>query len=68
MRGSIDHVLQPMTGDHIRIVNEHRPDVHPDEESEVEMFLNGEEVGEDVVGERLKVTVDWVEGVRGEGG
>ena len=34
----------------------------------MEVFLDGEEVGEDVVGERLKVTVDWVEGVRGEGG
>ena len=32
------------------------------------MFLDGEEVGEDVVRERLEVTVDWVESVCGEGG
>ena len=66
--GSINHVLEPMTGDHIRIVNEHRPDIDADEEREVEMFLDGEEIGEDMVGERLEITVDWVESVRGEGG
>ena len=67
MRGSVDNVLQPVPGDHIRIVNEHRPNVHGDEEGEVEVFLNGEDVGEEVVGERLEVTVDWVECVCGEG-
>ena len=64
----IDNVLQPVAGDHIRIVNENRPYVHADEECEVEVFLNGEDVGKDVVGERLEVTVDWVESVGGEGG
>lgn len=68
MRRSIDDILQPVTGDHIRIVNEHRPDVHADEEDEMEVFLYREEVGEDVVGERLEVPVEWVKSVRGEGG
>jgi len=49
-------------------VNEHRPNVHTDEEGEVEMFLDGEEVGEDMVGEGLEVPVEWVESVCGEGG
>jgi len=68
MRGSIDDVLQPVTGDHIRIVDEHRPNVHGNEQSKMKMFLNGEDVGEDVVGERLEVAVEWVESVCGEGG
>jgi len=67
MRGSINDVLQPVAGDHIRIVNEHRPNVHPDKECEVEMLLDGEEVGEYMVGEGLEVTVEWVESVCGEG-
>ena len=68
MRRPIDDVLQPVPGDHIRIVNEYRPHVHPNEESKVEVFLDGEEVGEDVVGEGLEVPVEWVERVGGEGG
>ena len=68
MCGSIDNVLQPVAGDHIRIVNKHGPNVHTDKECEVEVFLNGEDVGEDMVGERLEVTVDWMESVCGEGG
>jgi len=63
----IDDVLQPMSGDHIRIVNEHRPDVDSHEEGEVEVFLDGEEVGEDVVGEGLEVSVNGVEGIGGKG-
>ena len=68
MCGSIDDVLQPMTGDHVRIMDEHRPDVHPHEEGKMEVLLDGEEVGEDVVGEGLEVSVDWVERIGGEGG
>jgi hypothetical protein len=51
MRGSINDVFQPVAGDHIRVVDEHGPNVHADEEGEMEMFLDGEEIGEDVVGE-----------------
>ena len=68
MRGSVDDVFQPMTGDHIRIVNKHRPNVYTDEEGQMEMLLDREEVGEDVVREGLEVTVDWVESICGEGG
>ena len=68
MSRSVDDVLQPMAGDHIRIVNEHRPDVHPHEERKMEVLLNGEEVGEDVVGEGLEVPIEWVECVGCEGG
>ena len=68
MRGPVDHVLQPVSGNHIRIVNEHRPNVHPDEQREVQVFLYREEVGEDVVGEGLDVSVDRVESICGERG
>lgn len=63
----IDDVLQPVTGNHIRVVNEHRPNVHGDKKGEVEVFLDREDVGEDVIGEGLEVAVDWVESVCGEG-
>lgn len=56
-----------MAGDHVRIVNEDRPDVHCHEKGEVEVLLDGEEVREDVVGEGLEVPVDRVECVSGEG-
>ena len=68
MRRPVDDVLQPMSSDHIRIVDENRPDVHAYEQDQVEVFLDGEEVGEDVVGEGLEVAVYWVEGVGSEGG
>ena len=42
VRGSIDDVFQPMTGDHIRIVDKHRPNVYADKEGEVEVFLDRE--------------------------
>ena len=68
MGGPVDDVLQPMAGDHVRIVNEDRPDVHPHEEGEMEVLLYGEEVGENVIREGLEVPVEWVERVGGEGG
>jgi hypothetical protein len=49
-------------------VNKHRPNVYADEEGKMEMFLDREEVGENMVGDGLEVTIDWVEGVCGEGG
>ena len=49
-------------------MNEYRPDVYTDEEREMEMFLDREEVGKDMVGERLEVPVDWMESVCGERG
>ena len=57
-----------MTGDHVRVVDKHRPNIHAHEECKVEVFLDREEVREDMVGERLEVTVDGVESVCGEGG
>ena len=68
MGGSVDDVLQPMAGDHVRIVNEHRPDVHAHEEDKMEVLLNREEVRKDVIGEGLEVTVEWVECVGCEWG
>ena len=57
-----------MAGDHIRIVNEYRPHVYADEEREMEMFLDREEVGKDMVGDGLEVPVNWMESVCGERG
>ena len=68
MRGPIDDVLQPMASDHVRIVNEHRPDVNPHEEGEVEVFLDREEIGKNVVGKRLEVAIEWMERVGCERG
>lgn len=42
---------------------EDRPEVHGDEKAEVETAMEGEDEDEDVVGNRLKVSVDWVESV-----
>ena len=66
MCGPVDDVLQPVAGDHVRVVNEHRPDVDRDEEDEMEVFLDGEEVGKDVVWQGLEIPVDWVECVGGK--
>ena len=40
-----------MTGDHVRVVDKHRPNIHAHEECKVEVFLDREEVREDMVGE-----------------
>jgi hypothetical protein len=55
-------------GDVLAVVDEDGPDVDEDEEGDVGEFLEREEEGEDVVGQRLGEAVDGVEGVRGEGG
>jgi hypothetical protein len=39
MRRSIDDVLERMTGDHVRIVNEYGPEIDSDEEGKVERSL-----------------------------
>jgi hypothetical protein len=55
-------------GDVLAVVDEDGPDVDEDEEGDVGEFLEREEEGEEVVGQRLGEAVDRVEGVRGEGG
>ena len=54
-------------GDVLAVVDQHGPDVDPDEQGDVGELLQREDEGEDVVGDALGVAVQRVEGVRGEG-
>jgi len=49
MRWSVDDFFERMVGDHIRVVDEDGPKVDQDEEDEVEMPLEREDEGEEVV-------------------
>jgi len=64
---SVDNFFERMVGDHIRVVNEDGPKVDQDEQDEVEMSLEGEDEGEEVVRDGLGITIHWVEGMRCEG-
>jgi hypothetical protein len=55
-------------GDVLAVVDEDGPDVDEDEQGDVGELLEGEDEGEDVVGEGLGEAVNGVEGVGGEGG
>lgn len=62
--GAVDHGA---VGHVLAVVNQDGPKVDKDEQGDVGELLQGEEQGEDVVGERLRPAVDGVEGVRGVG-
>ena len=64
--GAVDDLLERVSGDHVRVVDEDGPEVDADEQEEVELALEGEEVDEQVVGDRLEVAVERVERMRGE--
>lgn len=61
MRWSIDDVLERMTGDHVRIMNEDAPEVDRNKKCEVQVPLNREKEDEQVVRERLSEAIDRVE-------
>lgn len=54
-------------GNVLTVVDHDGPDVDEGEEGHVGEFLQGEEEGEEVVGQRLREAVERVEGVRGVG-
>ena len=64
---AVDDLLQRVASDHIRVVDQDRPEVDEDEETEVELPVEREEIDEEVVGDRLGVAVKRMEGVRREG-
>ena len=68
MCGTIDHLFQWVTGDHVRVVDEDGPEVDAEEQAEVELAVEGEHEDEEVVGYGLEVAVKRVESMRGEGG
>ena len=49
VRRAVDELLSPMAGDHVAVVNDNGPDLHYDEEHEVQVLLNGEDEGENTV-------------------
>ena len=61
--GAVDDLLERVSGDHVRVVDEDGPEVDEDEEAEVEVALDGEEEDEQMVGHRLQIAVERVERV-----
>lgn len=55
-----------MVGDHVRVVNEYGPEVDENEEDEVEVTLEGEDEDEEVIWDRLGISINWVEGMGSE--
>lgn len=68
MRRAVDDRLERMAGDHVRVVDEDRPEVDKEEQAEIEPAVEGEDENEKVVWHGLEVAIEWVEGVRGVGG
>jgi hypothetical protein len=64
MSRAIDHVFKGVVCDHIGVVNEYGPKVNCHEETKIEMPLNGKNEDEKMIRDRLRVTINWVEGVR----
>jgi len=62
----VDHILKRVIGDHVRVVDEDGPEVDEDEEDEVEVTLEGENEDEEVIWNRLSISVDWMEGMGSE--
>lgn len=66
MRGPVDHFFQWAVADHVGVVNQNRPAVDKDKQTHVDEAVQGEDVDEDVVGQRLRVAIERVERVRGK--
>lgn len=64
MRWAVDDVLERVADNHVRVVNANGPQIDKDKEAEIGHAMQGEEVGENMVGQGLRVTVEWVESVR----
>lgn len=67
VRGTIYNLLERVSGNHVRVMNENGPEVDANEECEVQMPLHREEEDEQVVRYGLREAVDGVERVGGEG-
>jgi len=66
MGWAVDHVLERMIGDHVRVVDEDCPEVDEDEEDEVEVALEREDEDEEVIWDGLGIPIHRVEGMRSE--
>lgn len=53
--------LEKVSADHVAIVDENCPQLNKDEETEIEVFVQGKDVDEDVVGQGLSVSIHRVE-------
>jgi hypothetical protein len=49
--GRVDDILEPVTGDHVAIVDKDGPELDNDEEEHVEVLLHRADIDEDAVGE-----------------
>ena len=63
VRGPVDDRLERVAGDHVRVVDQDRPEVHRDEQPEVQHAVEGEYEDEEMVRDRLEVAVERVERV-----
>ena len=66
VRRTVDDLLERRVADHVRVVDENRPQVDKDKQPNADHAVKREDEGEDVVWKRLGVSVKRVEGVRGE--
>ena len=62
----VDDLLQGMTCDHVRIVDEDGPNIDGHEHGEVEVTLHREEEDEEMIWETLRTTINGMERVRCE--
>ena len=67
MCGTVDDRLERVAGNHVRVVDENRPEVHKEEQAEVELAVEREDKDEEVVRHGLEVSVERMECMRREG-
>lgn len=63
----VDVSLEKVSADHVAIVNEDSPQLNKDEKTEIEVFVQGEDVDEDMVGQGLGVSIHRVKSESGPG-
>lgn len=49
VRGAVQELLGPVTGNHVAVVNENGPDLNSDEKDKVEVSLHGAEKDESAI-------------------
>jgi hypothetical protein len=64
---TIDDLFERVAGNHVRVVDEDGPEVNKDEETEVEIAMEGKHEDYNVVRYRLEVAVNRMESMRREG-
>lgn len=60
---AVDNFFECMASNHIRVVNKDTPEINEDEEHEVQHPVQGEKEDEEVIRDRLEVSVNEVERV-----